>query len=230
MKGCDKMTIKVINLNKLLRICALPENGLLSELRSDLRSERNKTLGIKTGGGHFHHPWWNAAKEHAVGGPDLEVQTALLVTASKQRKRLYPQLTQGFLAWLKYLRRTTNLKIGWNEEEVHTHYVVPELDLTVKVDNLLALKLGEDRHKLVYPYFSEEPALDEKWGRVGLWLMSEALSEYDLADMELLDVLRGRSFSGASHFLKGDEEAVFEAKYFAISKQWEELRAEYGLT
>lgn len=224
------MTIKVINLNKLLYLCALPDNVLTSELRDDLRTERNKRLGKKSGGGHFHHPWWGAAKKHAVGLLDLEEHTPALVAANaKYRKRLYPLLTQGFLSWLRYLRRTTNLRIGWAEEEVHTHYFVPELGLTVKVDNLLALKLGEDRHKLIYPYFSEEPSLDEKWARVGLWLMREALSTYDLADMELLDVLRGRSFSGASHFLKGDEEVVFQRRYQAVVQRWEELKPEYGL-
>ncbi|SNS83507.1 hypothetical protein SAMN06295912_11864 [Sphingomonas laterariae] len=223
------MTIKTINLNKLLRLCALQEKGLISELRSDLRSERDKKLGIKGGGGHFHYPWWNAAKDHAIGKTDLELQTALLITLSKQRRRLYPLLTEGFLSWFRYLARTTNQPISWREEEVHTHYVVPGLDLTVKVDNLLALKLGGDRHKLIYPYFSEHPALDEKWARMGLWLMAEALSEHDLVDMELLDILRGHSFSGASHFLKGDEEAIFESRYSKILDTWDSLKHEYGL-
>lgn len=223
------MTIKVINLNKLLKICSLAENRLITELRSDLRAERDKLLGHKSGGGHFQHPWWNAAKLHCMGVEDLEEQTSLLIAVSAQRKRLYPLLTSGFLTWLTRLQRTTNQTIGWSDEEVHTHYTVPGLDLTVKVDNLLALRLGEDSHKLVYPYFSETPILSEKWARVGLWLMSEALSEYHLADMELLDVLRGRSFSGASLFLKGDEEAIFENRYSEILALWEELKPEYGL-
>lgn len=223
------MTIRVINLNKLLKLCMIPENELISELRSDLRSERDKQLGIKSGGNHFHYPWWSAAKLHVMGIADLNIQTALLVTASKQRRRLYPLLTSGFLTWLQHLRRTTNQRIGWREEQVHTHYVVPGLDLTVKVDNLLALQVGEDRHKLVYPYFTEDPALNDTWGRIALWLMREALPGYDLAGMELLDVHRSRSFSGASLFLKGDEEALFEAKFTAIATRWEQLKPEYGL-
>lgn len=223
------MTIKVINLNKLLKICGLAENRLITELRSDLRTERDKLLGQKSGGGHFQHPWWSAAKLHCIGLADLEEQTELLVSVSAQRKRLYPMLTAGFLNWLTRLQRTTNQVIGWSEEVVHTHYAVPGLDLTVKVDNLLALRLGQDSHKLVYPYFSEAPALSERWARVGLWLMSEALSEYDLADMELLDVLGARSFSGSSTFLKGDEESIFEVRYAHILALWDELKPEYGL-
>ena len=51
------MAISIINLNKLLRLCALPKNELITELRSDLRSERDKVLGKKSRGGHFQHPW-----------------------------------------------------------------------------------------------------------------------------------------------------------------------------
>ncbi|WP_324748770.1 hypothetical protein SH591_08610 [Sphingomonas sp. LY54] len=222
------MSIKVINLNKLLCLCELSENKLISALRNDLRTERNKMIGRKVGGGHFHYPWWDAAKDHAVGLEDLREATDRLSEVSG-RKRLYPLLTQGFLRWFELFRRNTNLTIGWSEEQVHTHYVVPGMELTVKVDNILALKLGEDQHRLVYPYFSEEPALEEKWARVGLWLMGDALSEFELSGMEILDVLRGRSFSGASTFLRGDEEALFAARYERILALWEELRPEYDL-
>lgn len=223
------MAIKVINLSKLLRICSLPDNKLTSELRDDLRKERDKLLGKRKSGGHFHYPWWDAAKGHALGLCDLAEQTSLLVEASGQRQRLYPLLTESFLQWLERLRRSTNLTLAWSEEQVHNHYVVPGMDLTVKVDNLLALKLGEDRHKLIYPYFCEEPILSERWARIGLWLMGDALTKHDPVDMEILDVLRARSFSGGSVFLKGDERAIFEHRYEAIRKRWDELKPEYGL-
>ena len=84
------MAIRNMNLNKLLKLCCLPEKGLISELRADLRLERDKLLGSKSGGGHFHHPWWSAAKLHAVGEADLIDQTELLIEISGQRKRLYP--------------------------------------------------------------------------------------------------------------------------------------------
>lgn len=223
------MSIKIINLNKLLRLCMLQGNGLIGELRSDLRAERNKKLGIKSGGGHFQYPWWTAAKEHAIGTSDLEEQTLSLIDASRQRKRLYPLLTAGFLNWLNHVRRTTNLDLDWQNEEVHTHYAVPGLELTVKVDNLLALIIGGDKHKLIYPYFSEFPVLEERWARVGLWLMREALSEFDLTHMEILDVLRGRSFEGSSLYLKGDEEALFSSRYSVMFELWESLKPEYNL-
>lgn len=227
------MTIRLINLNKLLQLCGLPENELVSELRKDLRKERDKLLKIKkSGGGHFHHPWWNAAKLHMLGVLDLEQETEILVeekNQKRQRKRLYPLLTQGFLSWIQYLRRNTNQEFSWTEDKVHAHYTVPGENLTVKVDNLLALKWGAAGHKIVYPYFSENPVLDERWGRVGLWLMQEALEDYSPADMELLDVLRGQSFSGSSIFLRGDEEVIFRRRFSEIENLWENLKDYYGL-
>jgi hypothetical protein len=103
------------------------------------------------------------------------------------------------------------------------------LDLTLKVDNLLALRIGEEKFRLVYPYFSETPVLYERWARVGLWAMSEALPNYSLTDIEILDVLRARGFRGSRLFLKGDEEALFSRRYAEILKEWDGLRTEYGL-
>jgi hypothetical protein len=223
------MSIQIINLNKLLLLCALPENKLITALKADLNAEREKLIGRKSGGGHFHYPWWEVAKGHVVGDADLGEMLPLLIAGGINRDRLYPLLTEAFLRWLDEFRRSTNLPVNINEEEVHKHYMVPEMGLTVKVDNLLALKLGEDTHRLVYPYFAETPALADEWARVGLWLMREALSEFDFTQMEILDVLRARSFRGSSVFLRGNEEAAFAAKYKRMLGLWKKLRPEYGL-
>lgn len=223
------MSIQIINLNKLLRLCALPENELISELRDDLRNERNKKLGKKSRGGHFHHPWWDVAKDHVVGRDDLPATLPSLVAGGKNRDRLYPLLTEAFLRWLDAFRRSTNLPISVSEEEVHNHYPVPGIQLVVKVDNLLALRLGHVGHRLIYPYFSEKPPLVEKWARVGIWLMANALPKFDVAQMELLDILRSRSFRGSSLLPRGDEEAIFKAKYLQMLGLWNDLRPEYDL-
>ena len=223
------MSIQIINLNKLLRLCTLPENKLITELKADLNAERKKLDGQKSGGGHFHHPWWDVAKDHVIGEADLSESLPYLVAAGINRDRLYPMLTEAFLSWFDEFRRSTNMAIGISEEEVHKHYVVPRLGLTVKVDNLLALRLGHDSHRLIYPYFSEWPALPQDWARVGLWLMRDALVEFDITQMEILDVLRSRSFRGSSVFLRGDEEAIFAAKYRHMLSLWTEFRPLYGL-
>jgi hypothetical protein len=223
------MTIKLINLNKLLKLLAIPDNGLTSALRDDLRSERKKLDGEVAGGGDFHAPFWSDAKAHVIGILNLLRQTEKRIQSHSGRKRLYPLLASGFLSWLDFLKRGTNAKIGWSNEHAHNHYDIPGFELTVKVDNILGLKIGDDNHRLIYPYFSEFPILSERWARVGLWLMSEALQEYSITDLEILDVLRGRSYSGASLFLKGDEESIFYDRYADILAKWLELRPEYNL-
>jgi hypothetical protein len=223
------MTPKTIHLNKLLKLFQLSVRQLTSALRGELRNERDKLVGLKEGGGDFYGPFWSDAKLHVRGIIDLRIQTGARIEASKQREQLYPKLTAGFLAWFDELKRKTNKRVGWHEARVHNHYPFPDLDLTVKVDNLLALRIGDDDFRLVYPYFAKEPILSERWARVGLWAMGEALSEYSLTDMEILDVLRGRSFRGSRIFLKGDEEALFARKYAEVIYEWDDLRAEYDL-
>lgn len=223
------MSIQIINLNKLLRLCALPENKLITALRSDLNAERKKLLGRKAGGGHFHYPWWDVAKDHVVGAANLEEALPALIAGGINRDRLYTLLTEAFLRWVDEFRRSTNLSIDVREEEVHNHYMVPGIGVVVKIDNLLALRLGHDGHRLVYPYFSEQPALSEKWARVGLWLMADALPMFDPAQVEILDVLRARSFRNPSGIARGDEEQLFRIKYLQMLELWNGLRPEYQL-
>jgi len=223
------VTSKSLNLYKLLKLFGLKERQLTSALRRELYAERKKLDSGSDGGGDFHVPFWADAKGHVIGRVDLLEQTQARVDACEQRKRLYPQLASGFLDWLEQIKRSTNYEVGWREGHVHNHYPIPELGLTVKVDNLLALSIGRDQYRLVYPYFTEKPVLSEQWARVGLWVMGEALPMHSRVDMEILDVLRGQAFSGKSVFLKGDEEALFSRRYKAILSEWDALRPEYGL-
>lgn len=223
------MTIKTINLNKLLKLCMLPENGLISELRDDLRTERNKLNGLKSGGGDFHGPFWSDCKAHVIGALPLKQQTQFRIEAHRPRKRLYEPLCDQFLKWFDQIVRGTNEKVGWSEVHAHNHYPVPGTDLLLKVDNILGIKIGDGANRLIYPYFCESPVLKEDWARVGLWLMGEALDNQSPIQIEILDVLRARSFSGASLFLKGNEEAIFKRRYAEIVEKWTALRPEYGL-
>jgi hypothetical protein len=223
------MSIQIINLNKLLRLCALPENLLIGDLRDYLRSERDAAQGVESTARHFHYPWWSVAKLHVVGQADLRSETPVLVAANAYRKRLYPMLTEAFLSWFDELRRSSNESFGWVEERVHNHYPVPGLQLTVKVDNLLSLRIGDAVRRLVYPYYSEFPVLTDKWARVGIWLMRDALPRFPLDQMEILDVLRSRSFRGAELTLRSDEEAIFKTRFLRILELWRSLRTDYGL-
>jgi len=44
--------------------------------------------------------------------------------------------------------------------------------------------------------------------------------------MEILDVLRGQSYSGKSVFFKGDEEVIFARRFTEIVNERERLRLE----
>jgi hypothetical protein len=199
-------------------------------IREDLRAERNRIDGLAGGGGDFHSPFWSDAKSHVIGLFELTEQTSFRIDQLEQRKRLYPVLCDGFLKWFGDLKKKTNQTVGWHQARVHNRFKFPNLDLTIKVENLMGLHIGQDRHLLVYPYFSENPTLSEKWGRVGLWLMAASLPDFDPTEMHLLDVIRARSFSGASTFLIGDEESIFIARYQQLFEEWMQLRSAYGLT
>lgn len=224
------MTAKTLHLGKVLKFLMLDDNKLVSELRRELRAERNKLLtSADKAGGDFYVPFWADAKLHVIGAVNLVSQTDWRVEQSAQRATLYPLLRKGFLAWLAEVSRSTNQKVGWQEGKFHNHIDIDGLELTLKVDNLLALKIGKDQFRLVYPYFAKSPILSEKWARVALWAMAEAFPTVSVVDLEILDVLRGVGFRGANLSLKGDEEFLFKSRYKAILKKWDELRPEYGL-
>ena len=220
------MSINLTNLNRLLKLCGSTEKELISALRRDIADEIRRETEEDHSPRDFHSPFWSDAKGHVIGIVDLVRQTEHRVAANDRRKRLYPVLTNGFLKWFQDLRRGTNERLSWMEERVHNRYPVPGLELIIKVDNLLGLKIGIDRYRLVYPYFSEKPVLSEKWARIGLWLMSEALSDFSVTEMEILDVLRGQSYSGKSVFFKGDEEAIFARRFTEIVEERERLSLE----
>ena len=98
---------------------------------------------------------------------------------------------------------------------------------TVKVENTLSITVGDDGHRILYPYFCEDPALSNEAARLGLWVMSQCITGYSTKDMRLLDVIQGRSFSDLDTPLVGDEEALFLKRYSELLKEWHTLRDEY---
>lgn len=224
------MASKSLNLNKVLKLLGSDQSALVTELRKELREERRKSIGIKRdGGGDFHVAFWADAKWHVRGVSNLLKMVEFRIERSSYRKRLYPLLARAFLSWFDEVKRGTNLTVGWKEASVHNHLDIPSLDLTLKVDNLLCLQIGADSYRIVYPYFSEYPILTEDVARIGLWAMSEALPDHSVLDMEILDVLRGRSFRGLNMHFKGNEEALFSARFKEIVKEWDKLRPQYDL-
>lgn len=87
---------------------------------------------------------------------------------------------------------------------------------------MLSLRLGEDRFRYVYPYFAEKPLFTPEAARLGLWLMSQALPDYDINDMRILDVLRGEAYSVDKYPLIGNEEEIFRLRYRSVLREWRE--------
>jgi hypothetical protein len=221
------MSVRNIHLDKLLKAFFLPENKRIALLRNDIRSEIAKEEGSDSGGGNFYTPFWSDAKNHIRGSADLRVETARRIEMNERRRRLYPRLQNGFLNWWENRRRWTNLEFVVQDFAPKGHYRFDELDATVKVENLVGISIGEDEKRLIYPYFYEEPVVSETMSRLGLWLMSEALSGYAHGAMRILDIPRSNSNSIEDFPLRGNEKEQFRSHYQRLIDQWERLRKEY---
>lgn len=223
------MSIEKISLSKLLKLFGAKDSLRTKVIRTDLRQERAKIEGIEGSGGDFYVPFWADAKAYVAHGYDLHVATDARIQDMKQRAGIYPQLRDGFLAWLELSKRDTNLKLVPSEQTVHARREFPDLNLVVKVDNVLGMHLEGGRAQLIYPFFCKEHELSARWGRVGLWLMQSAFLGFELEELEIVDVMRGTSFAGRRVQLVGDEEYLFKERYMLVHDEWVRLRSEYGL-
>jgi hypothetical protein len=105
--------------------------------------------------------------------------------------------------------------------------MIPELGATIKIENLLGLKIRDQSHRIIYPYFSEEPALPEEGRRIGLSVLNRGLSDYSIDDLRVLDVLRGNSYGTLDHALLGNENELLLRRYEDVLKEWKKLKKEY---
>jgi hypothetical protein len=135
-------------------------------------------------------------------------------------------LKDGFLLWWEEKRRLRNVPFKVIEDNVKARYDAPGLG-TVKVENTLSITVGDDGHRILYPYFCEDPGLSNEAARLGLWVMSQCSTGYSTKDMRLLDVIQGRSFSDLDTPLTGNEETLFHKRYGELLKEWHTLRDEY---
>jgi len=220
------MSLRSIHLRKLLKILYSEPNRRISALRSDIRDDIARELGDIQGGGDFYGPFWRDAKDHAFGLSDLHQATEERIASNAGRANLYPRLRDGFLLWWNEKRRWTNQPFQ-QADLIKRRFNFPNINAIVKVDNILSVRDAIGTDHFVYPYFSPEPILSDEAGRIGLWLLFEALPEVDRTEIRILDVIRGQPFSIDRNPLKGDEQDVFTRRYQAALDQWETLRREY---
>lgn len=224
------MSFQVIGLGKLLRAMYADKSArrtmLLSDIRQTLKKEK-PVSGKKKGGGDFYVGFWADARNHVSGDVDLRHATDKRIKAhEKNRKRLFPLLRDGFLLWWEEKRRLRNVPFTVIPDSVKARFEVDQVGV-IKVENTLAFTIGDDGHRIVYPYLCEDPVLSDEAARVGLWVMHQCIEGYAPVDMRVLDVFRGRSYSILETPLIGNEEQLLRAGYGSLVSEWDELRKNY---
>jgi hypothetical protein len=109
---------------------------------------------------------------------------------------------------------------------VHGNLRIEGLGGTIRIRDALHARVRGEYIRVVYSYFSEEPALSEEGRRLGLWVMRQALTEPDPGDMRIIDALRRTFFSPQTTPLQGNEGMIFRENYKSLIGEWERLRHE----
>jgi len=221
------VSLKTAPLKKLIRLFYAPPRLRTSELRSDIRKDLSREEGRAGDGGDFHGPFWADARRHMLGVADLDELVRQRVADSKGRLRLYPLLAEGFLSWWNEKRRWRNEPLTLLPNPPDSRVLLPEVGGIAKVGGAIGLESGSGFHRIIYPYFAEEPALPAEGARLTIWAMSQALSHYQLDDLRVLDVLRGGSFGTLDFPLQGNERAIFVDRYGRLLAEWDQLRKQY---
>ena len=219
------MTLELISLRKLVQLFYLPENRRVSALREDIRSEINAEHSDGGGGGHFHLPFWAAAKGHVIDEVDLVPAVQAMIDANGRRARLYPLLRDGFLLYFNERRRWTNAPFR-NAVAPHARLAI-DGGTTIKIEHLLAVSDAAGVTHYVYPYFAEYPVLGEEGARLILWALTTAFPGLPADELRVLDVLRGSPFSTDRNPLAGNEEHIFVSRLAELRRLRQELRREY---
>jgi hypothetical protein len=218
------MSIEKINLRKLLQLFHADDRQRRSLLLQDIRSDRMKEAGGRDSGGDFYGPFWSDVKDHAAGSSDLTDQTKLRIAKNKTRARLYPILRDSFLSMWAEKMRWRNEPFEFVPESVKAQLPIKELRTIVKIENTVAVKIWDGSHRVIYPYFSEAPALPEQGARLGFWALEKALPDYRPEDFRIVDMQHRAYFRPSDIGMKGDEGKQFVQKYEALLRVWRQLR------
>ncbi|KQV35773.1 MULTISPECIES: hypothetical protein [unclassified Rhizobium] len=220
------MSIDRIHLRKLLKIMFLADGPRRTALRTDIREEIAKDAGDDGGGGDFYAPFWADARAHVFGMEDLHTAVQARIQANGRRSNLYPRLRDGFLRWWTERRRWTNAPFQPGQQ-LKSNFQSPDLGATVKVDSILSVRDAQGIEHYMYPYFAPEPVLSAEAARLGLWLLLETLDQVPPAEIRILDVIRGETFSIDRYPLLGTEEQNFTDRYRALLAERAALAEEY---
>ncbi|RYG97413.1 MAG: hypothetical protein EON58_09820 [Alphaproteobacteria bacterium] len=221
------MSLQNMHLRKLLKIMYLEGQPRVSALRADIRDDIAREEGNDgSGGGDFYGPFWRDAKDHVFGATDLRDQTRIRIESNGGRANLYRQLQGGFLLWWDERRRWTNEPFR-PSNAMKTVCRVAGVDADIKVANILSVRDGREEDHFVYPYWFPAPALNDESARLGLWVLCQAFPHVDRAELRILDVIRGETYSLDRNPFQGTEAAIFQRRHSAALAEWNRLRREY---
>lgn len=220
------MPINNLTLRKALKLAFSDPASRRTDIRGIIRADRARVAGADSGGGDFYGPFWYDAKQHALGLSDLHINTQNRIDSNPRRQNLYPQLRDGFLLWWSERRRWINSPYQQGDNHFGQAFIT-QIEMTIRVENLMSVIDGHGDEYAVYPYFSPEPNISDAAGRVGLWCMTEALTQLPSSQLRLLDVLRGQAFSLDRSPLQGNEQEVFTVRLSAVIEEYEALLSEY---
>lgn len=219
------MSVTDIPLRKLLQLFYSTPEQRLRLLKADLRLDVRKSGGkSRKQGGDFYGPFWSDVRQHMAGNSDLRASTQNRILRDESRRRLYEQLTEGMLDLVNSKLKWTNEDLKVLPEPVSGNLVLNDLAAIVRVRGALYARVRSGYVRVVYPYFSETPSLPEEGGRLGLWVMQKSLTDFDPADMRIVDPLRRTFFSPQRTPLLGDEEEKFAQYYQSLIVESEALK------
>lgn len=219
------MSVLDIPLRKALQLFYAPPRLRRSILKEDINLDRKKDAGgTRKKGGDFHGRFWSDVKKHIGGDGDLVLLTADRIKSDRRVERLYPLLRDGVLELLSAKLRWSNEPLEILPQSVHGNLRIAKTGGTIRIRGALHARVRGEYSRVVYPYFSEDPALPEEGGRLGLWALQKTLIGLDAEDMRIIDPLRKTFFSPQHTPLEGDEEKLFLEKYRSLIDEWERLK------
>lgn len=100
---------------------------------------------------------------------------------------------------------------------------INELGTIIKIENTAAIRTWDGSHRVLYPYFSEAPALPEEGARLGFQILKEALPNFNLEDFRIIDMQRRVYYRSTDISMKGNERELLLKKYDALLRFWRSL-------
>lgn len=221
------MSVLDIPLRKALQLFYASPKVRRRVLKEDIRLDLQKESGrSRSQGGDFYQPFWADVKSHMAGMGDISKLTDQRINSNKAYARLYPLLRDGILELVNEKLRWSNEPLEIFPKSAHGLLTFADLGGIIRIKDALYARVRGEYTRVVYPYFSEDPALPEEGGRLGLWAMQMALKNFDPSDMRLIDPLRKTFFSPTISPLQGDEEVVFRKYYTSLIADREQLSHE----